>query len=426
MPIEMVKLPDVGEGVAEAEIVEWHVAVGDAVEEEQVLAAVMTDKVTVEIPSPFAGVILDLGGEVGARLAVGSALVRIKTDAERDSGTKGSEAARPNGHARTGMAPPSAVTVDRRVDVEARKDRGNIDVGLKTATVRERPIASPAIRARAREAGVDLRQLAGSGAAGRITQQDLADFIDARSVGANRPRQTARADRVEQVKVTGLRRKIAERMAESTRRIAHFSYVEEIDVTALDELRQQLNEKFLDRRPKLTVLPFVVTAMVLALRDFPQMNATYDDENEVIHRHSAVHVGIATQTASGLMVPVLRHAEARDLWDCAKEIKGIADAARSGSAAREDLNGSTITVTSLGDLGGIVTTPVINRPELAIIGVNRMMIRPLWQQGQFVPRTTMNLSSSFDHRIIDGYEAAQFIRCIKEFLEAPALLLVGA
>ncbi|KRR27797.1 branched-chain alpha-keto acid dehydrogenase subunit E2 [Bradyrhizobium lablabi] len=424
----MVKLPDVGEGVAEAEIVEWHVAVGDTVEEEQVLAAVMTDKVTVEIPSPFAGVILDLGGEVGARLAVGSALVRIKIDAERDSVAKGSEAAGPNGHARSAaaIAPQMAVTVNRRDDVQARKDRGNTDVGLKTATARERPIASPAIRARAREAGVDLRQLAGSGTAGRITQQDLADFIDARPVNVSRPRQTPRADRVTQIKVTGLRRKIAERMAESTRRIAHFSYVEEIDVTALDELRQQLNAKFIDRRPKLTVLPFVVTAMVLALRDFPQMNGTYDDENEVVHRHSAVHVGIATQTASGLMVPVLRHAEARDLWDCAEEIKGIADAARSGSAAREDLNGSTITVTSLGDLGGIVTTPVINRPELAIIGVNRMTIRPLWQQGQFVPRTTMNLSSSFDHRIIDGYEAAQFIRCIKEFLEAPALLLVGA
>ena len=214
-------------------------------------------------------------------------------------------------------------------------------------------------------------------------------------------------------------------MAESTRRVAHFSYIEEIDVTALDECRKQLNARFADSRPKLTVLPFVVAALVLAVRDFPQVNGTYDDDKEVVSRHDAVHVGIATQTPSGLMVPVLFHAEALDPWRSAAEIARLATAARQGSALREELSGSTITITSLGDLGGVATTPIINRPELAIIGVNRMTVRPVWRDGQFVPRVMMNLSSSFDHRIIDGYEAAQFIRHMKELLEAPALLFVG-
>ena len=243
--------------------------------------------------------------------------------------------------------------------------------------------------------------------------------------GLPSPRIAQRNDTVEQIKVVGLRRRIAERIAESTRRVAHFSYIEEIDVTALDELRKQLNAKFADSRPKLTVLPFVVAALVHAVRDFPQMNGTYDDDKEVVSRHGAVHAGIATQTPSGLMVPVLFHAEALDLWASAAEIKRLAKSAREGSAHREELSGSTITVTSLGDLGGIATTPVVNLPELAIIGINRMMIRPVWQDAQFVPRMMMNLSSSFDHRIIDGFEAAQFIRRMKALLEAPALLLVG-
>jgi 2-oxoisovalerate dehydrogenase E2 component (dihydrolipoyl transacylase) len=281
------------------------------------------------------------------------------------------------------------------------------------------------VRAQAREAGIDLRLVSGSGPVGRITRDDLADHVRSRSKGTGGSRIMQRNDAVERIKVVGLRRRIAERMAESTRRVAHFSYIEEIDVTALEECRKQLNTRFADTRPKLTVLPFVVASLVLALRHFPQINGTYDDNKEVVSRHSAVHVGIATQTPSGLMVPVLFHAEARDLWSCGDEIKRLATAAREGSAKREELSGSTITITSLGDLGGVATTPVINRPELAIIGVNRMMIRPVWRDGQFVPRMMMNLSSSFDHRIVDGYEAAQFIRGMKELLEAPALLLVG-
>jgi 2-oxoisovalerate dehydrogenase E2 component (dihydrolipoyl transacylase) len=281
------------------------------------------------------------------------------------------------------------------------------------------------IRAQAREAGIDLRLVSGSGAAGRITHDDLAGYVRGRSKGTGGSRIAPRNDAVEEIKVVGLRRRIAERMAESTRRVAHFSYIEEVDVTALDECRQQLNARFADSRPKLTVLPFVVAALVLAVRDFPQVNGTYDDDKDVVSRHDAVHVGIATQTPSGLMVPVLFHAEALDLWRCADEIKRLATAVRQGSASREELSGSTITITSLGDLGGVATTPIINRPELAIIGVNRMTVRPVWRDGQFVPRVMMNLSSSFDHRIIDGYEAAQFIRRMKELLEAPALLFVG-
>lgn len=434
MPIELVKLPDVGEGVAEAEIVEWHVAVGEMVEEDQILAAVMTDKATVEIPSPRAGVVVELGGELGARLAVGSPLVGIRFGAYDDvAGEK--DVARPDDR----VAPsdmPAEPQAGSPAKAEQPQDRqphnghrnnghrnGAASVEIKLAPVR--PVASPVIRARAREAGIDLRLVSGTGPAGRITHDDLAGYVRNRSNGMASPRIAQRNDAVEQIKVVGLRRRIAERMAESTRRVAHFSYIEEIDVTALDGLRKQLNAKFAGSRPKLTVLPFVVAALVLAVHDFPQVNATYDDDKEVVSRHGAVHVGVATQTSSGLMVPVLSHAEALDLWACAAGILRLAEAARQGTARREELTGSTITVTSLGDLGGIATTPVINRPELAIIGVNRMTIRPVWHDGQFVPRMMMNLSSSFDHRIIDGYEAAQFMRRMKGLLEAPALLLVG-
>ena len=432
MPVEFVKLPDVGEGVAEAEIVEWHVTVGEAVKEDQILAAVMTDKATVEIPSPRAGVVAELGGELGARLAVGSALVGIRFGADDDGVA--------NGHKDTALmtdcAGPEGIPVDLEVTSPTAADRRNdlrprnnhhpdSAASFRARSVPARPIASPALRAQAREAGIDLRLVSGSGAAGRITRDDLAGYVGNRSKGTGGSRTAQRNDAVEEIKVVGLRRRIAERMAESTRRVAHFSYIEEIDVTALEECRKQLNARFADSRPKLTVLPFVVAALALAVRDFPQVNGTYDDDKEIVSRHGAVHVGIATQTPSGLMVPVLFHAEALDLWRCADEIKRLATAARQGSARREELGGSTITITSLGDLGGVATTPIINRPELAIIGVNRMTIRPVWRDGQFVPREMMNLSSSFDHRIIDGHEAAQFIRRMKELLEAPALLLVG-
>jgi 2-oxoisovalerate dehydrogenase E2 component (dihydrolipoyl transacylase) len=288
-----------------------------------------------------------------------------------------------------------------------------------------KPIASPAVRRRARDAGVDLRQVRGSGPAGRIGHDDLDGFLRGASgtaAGATRIANTS----VETVKMIGLRRRIAQKMAESKRRIAHFSYVEEVDVTALEELRTTLNAQERPDRPRLTLMPFLMQALVKAVVDFPEMNALYDDEAETVERHGGVHIGIATQTNAGLLVPVVRHCEARGLWDFAAEVRRLAEAARHGTATRAELSGSTITITSLGALGGIVTTPVINRPEVAIIGVNRQVVRPVWQGSQFVPRTMMNLSSSFDHRVIDGYAAARFVQRIKGLLEAPATLFIEA
>jgi 2-oxoisovalerate dehydrogenase E2 component (dihydrolipoyl transacylase) len=278
------------------------------------------------------------------------------------------------------------------------------------------------VRLRAREAGVDLRQVRGSGPAGRILHEDLDAFLRG---GGTAPAPAGRAanTRVEEIKVAGLRRRIAEKMAEAKRRVAHFSYIEEVDLTALEELRAALNAEARER-PKLTLLPFLMQAVVRAVADFPQMNALYDDEAGVIRRHGGVHIGVATQTSSGLVVPVVRHAEARDLWDCAAEVKRLADAARAGLAAREELGGSTITVTSLGALGGIASTPVVNWPEVAIVGVNRMAVRPMWIGGGVVPRTMMNLSSSFDHRVVDGHDAAAFIQRIKGLLERPARIFI--
>lgn len=286
------------------------------------------------------------------------------------------------------------------------------------------------MRRRALEAGIDLRQVRGTGPAGRIGHEDVDAYLSAGDEPATAAPASGRQPNtaVEEIKVIGLRRRIAQKMADATRRIAHFSYVEEVDVTALEELRAALNARHAATRPKLTLIPFLVQALVRTLPGFPQMNALYDDDAEVIHRHAGVHVGIATQTPNGLMVPVLRHAEARDLWDVAAEVKRLADAARGGIAARDELTGSTITITSLGALGGIVSTPVINRPEVAIIGVNKQAMRPVWQGaangGAFAPRLVMNLSSSFDHRVVDGYDAAMFVQALRALIETPALLFM--
>jgi 2-oxoisovalerate dehydrogenase E2 component (dihydrolipoyl transacylase) len=404
MATRSVKLPDVGEGVAEAELVGWQVQPGDIVREDQVLAEVMTDKATVEIPSPLAGTIVALGGEVGSMLAIGAELVRIEVPEPGDRPAPDTSPATPPAPASapvTNAAPPAEPEPPSRVG---------------------RPSASPAVRDRARKAGIDLRQVHGSGPGGRILHEDLDAML--RSGSAPAPGAPKADTRTEEIRVTGLRRRIAERMVDSTRRVAHFSYVEEVDLTALEELRAALNSEAEAARPRLTLLPFLLRALVQAAADFPQMNAHYDDAEQVIRQHAALHVGIATQTPSGLMVPVLRHAEARDLWDCAAEVKRLAEAARNGEARREELSGSTITITSLGALGGIASTPVINPPEVAIIGVNRMAIRPVWQHGAFVPRTMMNLSSSFDHRVIDGHNAAAFIQRIKQLLELPAMLFL--
>jgi 2-oxoisovalerate dehydrogenase E2 component (dihydrolipoyl transacylase) len=289
----------------------------------------------------------------------------------------------------------------------------------------EKPIASPAVRRRARDAGVDLRQVRGSGPAGRITHDDLDAFLRG-GVAPAGGRARAANTQVETVKVIGLRRRIAQRMADSKRRAAHFSYVEEVDVTALEQLRAKLNEQKRPDRPRLTLMPFLMQAVVRAVADFPEMNALYDDEAETIERHGGVHIGVATQTEAGLMVPVVRHCEALSLWELAAEAQRLSEAARQGHATRAELSGSTITITSLGALGGIASTPVINRPEVAIIGVNKQVVRPVWQGAEFVPRTMMNLSSSFDHRVIDGYNAARFIQRIKGLIEAPATLFLEA
>lgn len=429
MTLKVIKLPDIGEGVAEAEVVEWHVGVGDEVAEDQILAAVMTDKATVEIPSPFAGTVARLGGDVGAVLAVGSPLIEIETEGQAGSasGKPGANHGQPTPvTVNSGLSQRPAVASERATTavlpvVQPAVPASTVSVPSEKpggATTRK-PVAAPSVRGRALEAGVDLRQVHGTGPAGRITHDDLDRFLRGDAAAA-KPR--AQADEVEKIKLVGLRRKIAERMTESGRQVVPFSYIEEVDVTSLEELRADLNRRFAADRPKLSLLPFLVRALVVSLRDFPQMNALYDDDT--ISQHRAVHVGIATQTSAGLMVPVVRNAGTLTLWECAGEIGRLAQAARDGSASRSDLSGSTITITSLGELGGLATTPVINRPEVAIVGVNRMSIRPVWLNNQFVPRKMMNLSSSFDHRVIDGDSAARFIQAIKRLIELPANLFI--
>ena len=432
MGTRIIKLPDVGEGVAEAELVEWHVEVGQSVLEDQVLAAVMTDKATVEIPSPVAGTVVALGGEVGSVLAVGAELVRLEVAGEGDAEVTAAprEAVKPQPAPTPAPGGPKPMPVPAPSPAAPRSSaEGSTPVARGSLapprTPGEKPLASPAVRRRARDAGVDLRQVRGSGPAGRIVHDDLDAFLNA---GPQASPVAARAanNHVETVKVVGLRRRIAQKMAEAKRRAAHFSYVEEVDVTALEELRTRLNAEEREDRPRLTLMPFLMQAVVRAVADFPEMNALYDDEAETIERHGGVHIGIATQTPSGLMVPVVRHCEARGLWDMAAEVVRLAEAARDGSATRAELTGSTITITSLGALGGIVSTPVINLPEVAIIGVNKQVVRPVWQGAEFLRRTMMNLSSSFDHRVIDGYNAARFVQRLKGLIEAPATLFIEA
>jgi 2-oxoisovalerate dehydrogenase E2 component (dihydrolipoyl transacylase) len=429
MAEHVIRLPDVGEGIAEAELVEWHVKVGDLVRADTTLAAVMTDKATVEIPSPVDGEILWLGAEIGDKVAVGSDLVRLKIPGERDAAS----AAQPQPRLAAAEAVQPAPPAEPRVADSA--DCGPPPVIPATpaprpaprATARVsavRPVASPAVRLRAREAGIDLRQVPGTGPAGRITHEDLDAFADRdpRVIGSSalQPKSA-----VEDVKVIGLRRRIAEQMAVAHARIPHITYVEEVDVTALEELRDTLNRRKGNEQPRLTLLPFLMRAVVLAVAKQPRLNALFDDEAGIIHQHAGVHIGVATQTSAGLLVPVVRHVEALDLWDCAAEVARLAEAARTGAATREELSGSTITITSLGAMGGVVSTPIINHPEVAIVGVNKIMMRPVWDGTGFIPRKMMNLSSSFDHRVIDGWDAATFVQYIKALLETPALIFVN-
>jgi 2-oxoisovalerate dehydrogenase E2 component (dihydrolipoyl transacylase) len=430
----VIKMPDIGEGIAEVELVAWHVKPGDAVSEDQNLADVMTDKATVEIPSPVKGTVLALGGEPGEVMAVGGELIRIEVEGAgnvKAEPAAAKEVAAPRAPARQTQAAP-ATAASQEAPAAAPEAKPVLEppaarpAAPAARRIGDKPIASPALRRRAWELGIELQFVPGSGTAGRITHEDLDAYV-ARQPGGGAPHSAARyAERNEEeaIPVIGLRRKIAQKMQEAKRRIPHFSYVEESDVTELEALRAQLNAKWLDERGRITLLPLLARAIVLAVREFPQVNARFDDDKGIVTRYAAVHIGIATQTEAGLMVPVLRHAEARDLWSSAAEIARLAEAAREAKAAREELSGSTITITSLGALGGIVTTPVINHPEVAIVGVNRIVERPMMRGGAVVPRLMMNLSSSFDHRVVDGAVAARFVQALRSLLECPATLFV--
>lgn len=424
------KLPDVGEGTAEAELVSWKVAVGDLVEEDQMLAEVMTDKATVELTSPVSGKVVQLHGEAGHQVPVGGPLVSFSVAGRGEGPLEPAPAA----VAAPAPKAPEVTGGSAAFTSGAGVSRSNpVAATIPALTGRapgERPLASPAIRNRARERGVDLAFVPGSGPAGRITHEDLDGFIARgglvpEAVQSPEGDRYRRAEGTTEVRIIGLRRRIAEKMAESVRRIPHITYVEEIDVTALEELRVHLNATRKSDQPKLTVLPFIARAIVVALRDQPQINSHYDDEAGVLTQFNAVHLGIAAQTPNGLMVPVVRHAEARDAYDTALEIARVSGAAKDGSAKREDLSGSTITITSLGNLGGLVHTPIINHPEVAIIGPNKIADRVVVRDGQMVVRKMMNLSSSFDHRIVDGHDAAVFVQRLKGLLEYPATLWMG-
>ena len=383
------KLPDIGEGTAEAEIVKWHAKPGDDIREEQPLVDIMTDKATVEIVSPVSGRIVSQNGEEGSKLAVGSEFVVF----EIAGGEEAPQLETPKAE--------TVVTVSRAISGTA--------------------LASPAVRERANAIGVDLTTVVGTGPQGRVVHSDLDQLL---ATGRGRPASPVVTDiAAGGIKISGLRRRIAERM-EVANRIPHFSYVEEVDVTALEVLRAELNS-MKGASSRLTVLPFIIRALTKCLPDHPGINTHYDVAQGVIHRFAEVHVGIATQTDRGLLVPVIRNAESKDVWQLAAEIAQLSDAARSGKATLEELSGSTITVTSLGALGGIAATPIINPPEVAIIGINRIAERPVVQSGAIAVANMMNLSSSFDHRIVDGYEAAAFIKAVKDCLEAPTLLIAA-
>lgn len=395
------RLPDIGEGVAEAEITAWHVKPGDHIAEDGPLLDVMTDKATVDMTSPVEGTVTAIHGDVGSMAPVGAVLVELDVagETEQSAPVKQAEAeidVRQNARAaETPLAPPTA----------------------PSAPVNPDPTASPATRRRAMEWGISLEDVKGTGPHGRILVEDLE-----RHRGQPKP---ARREGIEEIKLVGMRRKIADRMAQSKRQIPHFAYVEEFDLTELEALRADLNDNRKDNQPKLTLLPFFMQALVRLLPEFPNLNAHYDEAEGVLRRHAAIHIGVATQTPNGLMVPVVRHAETRDLWDLAREMQRVTAAARDGSATREELSGSTITVTSLGPLGGIAATPIINHPEVAIIGPNKLVERPVVDGSFLARRKLMNLSSSFDHRIVDGYDAASFIQRLKRLMEHPALLFLG-
>ncbi len=400
------KLPDLGEGTVEAEIAEWMVKVGDVVTEEDPVCAMLTDKAAVELTAPVSGKVMSVAGEEGDMVAVGTPLIVFATDGKL-----------PVAKEQTGVAEKKPAPAELATETPAHTP--------ETLPGSTKVMTSPSIRNRARDAGIDLRQVTGSGPRGRILKTDFDNFLARQKTGASAKDAIAQAQNgTTEIKVVGLRRVIAQRMSRAAREIPHFAYVEEIDVSSLESLRQHLNSKKTADQPRLTLLAFIGLALTRVLQDFPQCNAHYDKERNVIVRHQGIHLGIATQTFDGLKVPVIRHAEARSLEDLAGEIRRLSTAARDKTARREELTGSTITITSLGKTGGIVTTPVINQPEVAIVGVNKAIERPVVINGQIVIRTMMNLSSCFDHRFVDGYDAAEMIQALKTLLEQPATIFM--
>ncbi|MFQ6005981.1 MAG: dihydrolipoamide acetyltransferase family protein [Woeseia sp.] len=397
------KLPDLGEGTVESEIGEWFINVGDRVSEEDVVATMMTDKAAVELASPVSGKVLSLAGEPGDVVAVGAPLIVFATNGAADSPTAETPVPAVKGSKTTAAAARPAAAESARPS---------------------KAVTSPAIRRRAKEAGIDLTQVTGSGAGGRILRSDFERFVQQQKAPVTPTVVQPKPAGATEEKVIGLRRVIAERLSEANHDIPHFSYVEEIDITELESLRKHLNSKKAEPSERLTLLPFLGLALIRALEKFPQCNTTYDKKRKVLLRHAVVHLGIATQTPDGLKVPVVRNAQTRSIDDLAAEIRRVSEAARDNSAKKDELAGSTITITSLGKLGGIVSTPIINLPEVAIIGVNKAVERPVVIDGQVTVRLMMNLSSSFDHRFVDGYDAAAMIQRIKEMLEHPATIFI--
>jgi 2-oxoisovalerate dehydrogenase E2 component (dihydrolipoyl transacylase) len=411
------KLPDLGEGVVEAEIVAWHVKPGEQVRVDQPLVEVMTDKATVTIPSGIDGRIVSTHGNIGETVSVGSELVSfdISQPVAAPIAEESNHTTRPRTvvRAQASAEEPSIVPMVQRVAAP-----------MAVAAAQPEPLASPAVRRRAREMHVDLGHIPGSGPNGRVTHGDIDGFLRTEFAPAPAGPRRSPSSHTTEVHLAGLRRRIAEKMVVSSSEIPHFTYIEEVDITELDALREHLNGNRTDGQPKLTYLPFIMLAVTKALVRFPQLNAHFEDKREVITRYEAVHLGIATQTDRGLCVPVIRHAEAMDLWQAAREMRRITEAARNQSISRNDLAGSTFTVTSLGSMGGLAATPIINHPEVAILGINKAIDRPVVHKGQIAIRRMVNLSGSFDHRVVDGADGAIFIQCIKDYLEHPATIFI--
>ena len=424
MGIFAFKLPDIGEGVVEGEVVEWMVSVGDTVKEDDPILSVMTDKATVEIPSPTDGVVKSIVGEPGTILAVGQVCIEFETDGE---GTPVEEAPEPVEEVVEEAKPeptPEPETAPEPVPAAPAPAPAPAPTPVVVAAPGARPLASPAVRQRARESGIDLTTVAGSGPAGRITHGDLDSWKEAGSpVAAAGPSRSAKTGTTE-VPVIGLRRKISESMTESYTTIPHFSYFEEVDITHLEELRVHLNSTRVEGQPKLTYLPFIMQALVKALGENPVCNALFDDEKGVVTRHDAVHLGIATQTDRGLYVPVVKHVEAQDIWQSASEMQRVSQAARDGTAGLGELTGSTFTITSLGRMGGLGATPIINKPEVGILGVHNAVDTPVVRNGQIVIRKMLRLSSSWDHRVVDGWDGAMLVQRLKTLLENPATIFM--